>query len=315
MMDNFHRLLSEFDRLLTKLYRPLTKLAIGVILLSLFFVSCVQIIDRNKFYKHVKEIALKEAKNRSISNAKDSMVCVVDSNRIMELNDPTKSKNRIMTSNISTYIFSQQNDFHRGESLLDVLEKTDSLLNANGLTFCVTLIVSLLASLLLYRIETMEKLVEENRGLVDKNEKLQKKTKSYYDHTVKFDNILTRVESAYNITILIGNMATMLLPTKTEVENIIISTNIGHQCTRLSFLFGEINSRINKQEMRLFFLTKDEKDILNMYLEDTIGELKRSLSFAKRIKCSDLYGIIENNEQSVKDIKEAIDALELDCVH
>ena len=302
--------MSEFDRLLTLLYRPLTKFAIGIILLTILFVSCVQIIDRSTFYKHIKDIAIEEAKNKIIKNAKDSTICVGDSNRIEARNTSVESDNKILISNINTYNSSQQSDCFRDESLLEIMEKSDGLLNANGLTFCVTLIVSLLASLLLYRIETVEKLVEENRGLVYKNEKLQENARSYYEHNIKFDNILTRIESAYNITILIGNVATALLSSITDDEKIRISTNIGHQCTRLSLLCGEINSRLSGKNIRLFFLTKDEKEILTMYLEDTIGELMRSLSYAKRIECLDLYGIIENNVHSVKDIKEMLDTIE-----
>lgn len=288
MNNNKFKLLCEFDRFLTKLYRPLTKIAIGIILITVFFVSCVQIIDRSEFHKLVKTAATEEVKKRCVNNTKDFSLCVNDSNKEKKEYDHN--------------VFPQQSTHSHDDSLLDVLSKSDGLLNANGITYCVTLIVALLASLLLYRIETMEKLVEENNSL-------KEETKSYYTHAVRFDNILTRLESAYNMTILIGNITTTLLHTKTDNEGISISTNIGHLCTRLSLICSEIDDRLNKRESRLDYLSKDENNIIEMYLEDTIDELRRSLSFINRAGNKDLQSILNNNIHSIEYIKETIDAI------
>ena len=309
-MTMIHKLVSGLDKLLTVLYRPLTKLAIGTILLTIFYVSCVQVIDRSKFYGLVKTTAVEEAQKRINNSANDSITIVCNSLKAENANDSSIINRRFIIS-YTNNDYSPMQKNNPDESLLDVLSKSDGLINTNGLTYCVTLIVTLLASLLLYRIETMDKLVEENRALVYNSKEIQTETKSYYTHVINFDNILTRIESAYNMTMLIGNTATMLLHARTDDESTHISTNIAHLCTRLSLLCSEIDDRLNRRKSRVDFLSVDEKSILDMYLEDAHDALKRSLSLATRFRVIDLCTIIEGNINSVQDILEAIDEIEL----
>ena len=159
------------------------------------------------------------------------------------------------------------------------------------------MIVSLFISLLLYRIEKMEKLLEENKAL-------KEETYSYYTHTAKFDNILTRIESAYNLTIIIGNITISL---SQNVTNQRILENIANLCSRLSLISGEIESRLNHRESTLDYLTDDERGILNTYLEDTLEELKR---VHQRIVNKQLIGIIENNILGVENIMDLVGGIE-----
>lgn len=292
---------SELDRLLTIIYRPIAKIIIGIILVTLFFVSCVQIIDRRNFYGLVKATAIEEAKKRSANSTIDSVIFTSDSDKVGNENDSNITNRKIIISNTNNYSSSPQKNNH-DESLLDVLSKSDGLISSNGLTFCVTLIVSLLATLVVYKIETNEKNIKET---------ILKEVSYRYISASKYEHLLIRIESVYNMTMLIGNTATMLLHARTDAESTHISTNIAHLCTRLSLLCSEIDDRLNKHKSRVDYLSTDEKGLLDMYLEDAHDALKRSLSLATRFRVTDLCTIIEGNINSVQDILEAIDEIEL----
>ncbi len=292
---------------MNKIYRFGTQLAIGFILLVILFVSCVQYIDRRSFNNQVEEIAKNEAKK----SPKDSSIIVIDTIKRDNRKVAIESDSIILISKTNVYSFSKKRDCSCNDSPLDILSKSNALLNASDLRFCVTLIVSLLMALLLYRIEKMEKLVEQNKKLVEQNKKLKNETLSYYTHTAKFDNILTRIESAYNMTILIENTAAMLLPEKSEDDNKIVSENVGYLRSRLSLICSDIDDRLKKRESRLDFISKEEKIILNMYLEDALGELQRCLSYANRIKSTYLFSIITGVTNDLQNVKDTIDAIEL----
>lgn len=300
MMKNFWNV-SELDRLLTIIYRPIAKIIIGIILVTLFFVSCVQIIDRRNFYALIKATAIDEAKKKTVNPANDSVIFTSDSNKVGKENDSNINNRKIIISNTNNYSSSSQKT-NQDDSLLDVLSKSDGLINSNELTFCVTLIVSLLATLVVYKIETNEKNIKET---------ILKEVSYRYISASKYEHLLIRIESVYNMTMLIGNTATMLLHARSDDESTHISTNIAHLCTRLSLLCSEIDDCLNKRKSRVDYLSIDEKSILDMYLEDALDALKRSLSLATRFRVIDLCTIIEGNINSVQDILEAIDEIEL----
>lgn len=268
-------------------------------LITTLLVSCIQIYDRCRFHKQVKETAIKETRHRCHTLSKDTSFVVLDS---INRNTKTSSVTNKQIS-ISNNIFNNSADSQLEPKLeisLDILAKSDALLNANGLTFCITLIVSLLASLIAIKIETNEQKMRET---------IEKNIDSQYINTSKFDRLLIRIESAYNVTIFIGNMSMMLSPTNNANDS--ISKNIGNLCSRLSLICGDINDRLSKRESRLDFLTIDEKEILNMYFEDALEELKRSMSRAQSIDNNALCSIIGKILYKLEDIQYQIDAIEV----
>lgn len=288
--------------------RPLSlsKILVYLILIATICVSCVQIYDRYKFHELIKETAIKETKKGRDNVVNDNSTCIIVPIQNIEHSD-TLDKNKLLSisDNIKSAPFDHRyNSF--GVSLLDIISKSDGLMSANGLTFCVTLIISLLATLVVIKIETNEKVIRET---------IEKEIASRYINTSKFNHLLARIESVYNLSIIIGNVAIILRQDGNNGENDTISTNIGNLCSRLSPICKEIDDRLTKRESRLDIISREEKGILNMYLEDTLGELKRCLSFAEHINSTDLCIIINNVIQDVENIKESIYAIELNSIH
>ena len=283
---------------MNKIYRCLPKLVIGFILLAIIVVSCVQIIDRRSFNEQVIEIAKKEAGRGCNKTAKDSSIYVIETFKGENRTVATESDSIILVSNSDACSSSHERDFSCEESPLDILSKSNALLNANDLRFCITMIVSLMMSLLLYRIEKMETLVEQNKAL-------KEDILSYYTHTSKFDNFLTRIESVYNLTITIGNITISMPKDSTDLS---IPEYIGGLCSRLSKMCSEIDSCQNQRKSRLDFLTKNERGILNTYLGDTLGELERIIN---GIENCELKSIIKDTINDVENIKDLVDGIEL----
>lgn len=327
------------------LMKYIPRILIVLTLGTIIFMLCAGIIDRKEFHCQVKKAAIADIKTLLGNNKNSAFYCSMDSVNNATISDIDK---QISTSNSIIVINKPSDDQDNqpySKSLLYVLSQSDGLLNANGLTFCVTLVVSLLAALLLYKIDTNDKLIEQNRTAFKETEKIiqqktkviQKEIEKYknetselkkenkklkettqiikseytllYDHTAKFNQLLVRIESLYNLTILIGNLSVSLLTGKEANNNLL--ENVGTFCSRLSLICREIDDRLNNQDCRLDFLTKDEKEIINTYFEDAIGELMRVQDTAKRIGSNDLISIIKNNTSSVKNIMDMIDNIQM----
>jgi hypothetical protein len=275
----------------------LTKATVYLILIVTIIVSCVQIYDRCVFHEKIKKTALEEVKRNSSNMVLDSLNCANHSTEVELANDSIV--NRIHDCVI---IHSSNHCCNSNkESLLDIMSKSDSLMSENILISCVILIVALLAALLLNRLEAVGKYVAYKN--------MKNEMEHHYIHRKKFDNLLARIESAYNVTIFIGTMS-MMLPTTDDASDS-ISKNIGYLCSRLSLICDDINNRLSKRESRLDFLTKDEKEIVNMYLEDALGELKRSEKHAKAIENQDLCHIIGYYLKTYEKIKDQIDKIDV----
>lgn len=298
---------------------PLTRITVFFILIAIITGSCVQIIDRKSFHNYVINQAKKEV-DYLVNNPTDY---VVDSNRINKENICADSV-CVVTNLINNNSNSTSNVNLHEDSVLDIISKSDGLLSSNGLTYCVTLIVGLLASLLLFRIEKMDKLVAQNKRLVNRNTRLKKEiTKLYINANDNFQklfksyhkvaNILTRIESVFNMSVIVGNVTTSLKQTKSDKEKNDVSTNIAYLCFQLSNLSGEIATCLNSPETKLDYLTKNEKIIITRYLEATLYELKRNLDFVndEGVKVPELSSILENIKHCVEDIKDTIDLIEV----
>lgn len=114
--------------------------------------------------------------------------------------------------------------------------------------------------------------------------------------------VLVRIVSLYNLVLFIKNFTPF---PKKETKGEVLK-NIGNHCSRLSRVCGEIEELINSN--KLDYLTKDENEILNTYLEDAFGELNRLI---RGIKNSALLSVIKNNLNSVENIKDMINSLEV----
>ena len=114
------------------------KTLIGVIFVFILGMFVIEIIDRREFHDQILKNAAIEVemlKNGHSSVKIDSCVCAADSSK-------TDSQNNNL-------------------SVLDIMKESDGLLGANGLTYIVTLIVALLASLLLFREGEVNNLKDE----------------------------------------------------------------------------------------------------------------------------------------------------------
>lgn len=279
----------------------LSKIFVYLTLIATFCVFCVQIYDRCKFHELIKDTAIEETKKVKKSIIKDTVAYVMLPADKKTYNDTTNIIRQFSVSNHISKMSSCRNCDSNDVSLLDVMTKSDGLMSANGLTFCITLIISLLATLVVIKIETNERVIKEI---------IERETASQYINTSKFNHLLARVESIYNLSIIIGNSAILLRQNGNE-NNEIIAINIGNLCSRLSPICNEIDDRLTKRGSRLDSISMEEKDMLNMYFEDTLGELRRSMSFAKHTNNTDLCIIIRKVIQSVESIKETIDTTEL----
>lgn len=223
---------------------------------------------------------------------------------------------------------------HSGDesTLLDALSKSDGLLSANGLTYLVTLIVALLASLLLTKIDAMEKAIESNKKLKENISKLEEKVsqslakieeqeknfsefkvkiESYYKNITNYDHILNRIASAFNLSVMISNVTTSLSIQREPEENRRIAKEAGVLCSRLSLICEQIDTKI------LDYLTTDEKSILNAYLEDALSALYSCKGSAKKINeyleniIEHLVNIIDDAIVSINAIKDGVDNVEV----
>lgn len=210
---------------------------------------------------------------------------------------------------------------------LEYLEKSDSLLSSNSLTYLVTLIVALLAALLLFRAEADETSKEKIHKLKREAQKLEKdlsnlkKTSedeirqlnitgmeltSYYNHVKSYNYFLTPVESIYFLSIMISNATSTLSPSKSDKENENIVNEVGGSlCSRLDLICDSI------KDSKIDYLTTDENNILKTYLDDGRSALKRSRGSVNSINYESLKTLINNNLNSVKNIIEMIDNVEI----
>ena len=199
----------------------------------------------------------------------DTKACLEDS---LEITDTLKAN--VLIEGYST------ND------LLRAYETSSGLLSANGLTYIVTLIVALLATLLLYRIEEVEHLSR-------KNEKLEEEAKSYYVHASAYNELLTRFESIYDLTMIISSLVLVkdTIDKNTKDEQRVLE-KIGSICSRVSILLEKVELVHYGVFARIAALEKAEKEIIETYLKDTQDELNRISSLLKKGKAP----IFENVE-------------------
>lgn len=233
-----------FERHSLVLQKAITAL-IAIILLLIVSLVVIESRDRYSFHKQVKDI--------EEMMATDSVATISqDTTMLVDVKSAESIPNRLTA-----------------EDMLKIYESSSGLLTANGLTYVVTLIVALLAALLLYRIQ-------EVGALVRKNQRLEDNVKLHHEHAAAYNEILTRLESMYDLTMIVSSL--------TMLENVInnvssskedLYVKIGTICSRMSIILDKVED----SEKDIFFRSKgfekSEKDILETYIKDTQDELER----------------------------------------
>lgn len=127
----------------------------------IFAMLAVVVYDRYKFHWLVNEIASNE-------------IIIIKEKQKQSIIDSLKESNFSTNFIISTT--HKKND--QVDNLSDLLQKNDSLLSANGLTYLVTLIVALLASFLINKLDRMEEAIKVAKASNEKMEEAIKVAKA-----------------------------------------------------------------------------------------------------------------------------------------
>lgn len=191
---------------------------------------------------------------------------------------------------------------------LDILSKSDGILSANGITYLVTLIVALLAALVLNRIGEME-------DLVAKNKQLEENAVVFYNHSARYNHILTRVESLFYIAIIIDDVLTTLRARqngKTNEENPSdpVLKEIGVLSSRLSITMSQLENLMNDRQEGIDFFTPGEKSLLLSYLDDTAGQIEKAKGLSKQYG-QHISGILGDKYRKIMQLKSLIRKVEI----
>lgn len=196
---------------------------------------------------------------------------------------------------------------HMIEEMREFVSECHFLMDNSTITFLVTLIIALLATLLLNRIEKMENLVMHNWELVNKNEEIKCETSEFIIHSINYNIFLVHTESIYNISIMIDNLTDIICGQ--DKTNLSI---VGVLCSRIAINVDKLDEMIDSNKIKSF--ARNEGDILFSYIDDTLGLLRRSISTIKeRNKRADreilIYKIIEERHLDIEVLKSRLTIL------
>lgn len=310
-------------------FKCLIWIIIGLIVLMLIVV----VRDRCVFHNQVYDIALSEIKKRETPCA-DSMFFGSPNNRELYADTITKSQEISASSSyvsnfneISQSVNSDPINYIKedGFFLIDKLKDIDGLISANGITYLISLIVALLIALVSDRVIAMEQLIREisilkaeiretmqlqTLQLDDKIkekilQELKTRTTRFYYHTTNYNNILTRIESLYNHTMLIDNTISSIEVNEKTIEV------IGLLGSRINLICDEIIDRFNNSKLRLGFITSEEKSLLETYIDDTLLCLQEDLKEINKKENDALSTIIQDKIYLVEEIRDIIGTIEV----
>jgi hypothetical protein len=138
----------------------------------------------------------------------------------------------------------------------------DSLINANTLTFLVTLIVGLLASLLVFRIDKIDHLVNENEKL---KSTIENTLNDFVSNSVKFDVLLTQIESIYYKVNMIVNITNILILHSSKDFR-----QVGVLCSQIDNHVNKIVQSLEHEKIYFSEQTQEIKEILYNYTDHTV---------------------------------------------
>ncbi len=208
-------------------------------------------------------------------------------------------------------------------STIDTLKDTDGLISANGITYLISLIVALLIALVSDRVIEMEKLMTETRVLnanLEKEMPILKKLNSetqkeiqwiktnntsFYSHSTNYNNLLNRIESLYNHTIIFD-----ITLSSTGVNDKTLDV-IDLLNSRINIIYDSIMNRLDNKEYRLDYMTIDEKSLLSTYIEDALLCLNEKLPTVIKMNDDYLLGIIQDKINIIEEIRDKIDTIEI----
>ena len=207
-------------------------------------------------------------------------------------------------------------------STIDTLKDTDGLISANGITYLISLIVALLIALVSDRVIAMEnKMMEihelktnlmkydkEMPEMIKLNSETQKELqliKFASNHTINYNNILNRIESLYNHTILI-DITLSSAEVNDKTSDIIDLLN-----SRINLIYDGIMNRFNDKKYSLEFVTSDEQNLLSTYIADALYCLNEDLKAVLKMNNDDLQNIIQDKIDIIEEIKDKVDAIEI----
>lgn len=297
-----------------RIFKCLTWIIIGLIALMLIVV----ILDRCAFHKKVYDIAISEINGQKKACATPN---IIDSLKNQKHYIDTITS--FQQTYASSYDAGSDEDF---SSIIEVLKNTDGLINGNGITFLISLIVALLISLVSDRVIAMEELMSRFHELSTETMKYTKdmpqimklnsetqkeiqrfreKNTTFYIHTTNFNNVLNRIESLYNHAIQIDNtISSGEINEKT-------SEVVGLLGSRINLISDEIIDRFNNSKLKLDFITTDEKSILETYIDDTLLCIQENLKEINKKRNDVLSTIIQDKIYLVEDIRDIIGTIEV----
>ena len=171
------------------------------------------------------------------------------------------------------------------------ISQCNFLLSENTVTYLVSSIIALLVTLLLYRIDRMENLVNENRLL-------KKEINNFAFRSVAYNIFLTNIESVFNITAMIDNLS--------GFENIYSQNQIGVLCSRIFNMCETLRDSLQSDELN--GIHKKERQILFAYIDDTIGLFKRA---SKNLQQAPIKKVVDNRCKELEYIKEKIGMIDI----
>lgn len=210
-------------------------------------------------------------------------------------------------------------------STIDTLKETDGLISANGITYLISLIVALLIALVSDKVLAVGKQMSLVNDLIAKSDnyiqeqiselddkiedKIQQKLKSntilIYNHTTNYNNILNRVVSLYNHTILI-DITLSSAEVNDRTSHVIDLLN-----SRVNLIYDGIMNRFNDKKYSLEFVTLDEQSLLYTYIEDALYCLNMNFKTVITMNDDYLQSIIQDKINIIEEIKDKIDAIEI----
>ena len=190
----------------------------------------------------------------------------------------------------SCYVHLQIDKFVNDKLTLDevneFISKCNYLLSENTVTYLVTSIIALLVTLLLYRIDKMEDLANENRLL-------KKEMNNFAFRSVAYNIFLTNVESVFNITVMIDNLS--------GFNNDYSESQIGVLCSRIFNMCETLRDSLQSDELN--GIHKKEKQILLAYIDDIVGLFNRA---SRNLLQASIKQIVDNRCDEMGEMKRKI---------
>jgi hypothetical protein len=181
------------------------------------------------------------------------------------------------------------------KELHEIIIESKSLMDANTVTFLITLIVGLLASLLVLRIDKIDNLVNENKELKSKID--------WNVNHVLFSIMLARIERVYYMA-NIANDTTYTISKQRKKD----FSRIGILCSRIAPIIYNIRDSLSRNELNFSIKHEEGKNIMYNYIDDTLVLFTEIINTIKPTN-SLMYKNIELLFTQMESIKSIVDKI------